>query len=191
MCFDALVEKAHQIQSGMTSTIPEEIPVLSQQIIDILKGIRKCNIRSEPDGPNSPKKIKGTGYDKKTCCYMFVNVDHNGQSIKAIIKQFIGLFESLVYQQMYHSTLNNVVKNELLLNDGYPGGSYWKAMKNTLTEPRNKGICIVPMDYLKQIVMDEQIDKILHSAFSSEACPTFLSSMYTGKMKMVAYGNSG
>lgn len=191
-CFNALVEKAHQVQSGVSVTMHKEIPLLSGQIIDILEGIGKCNIRSEPDGPNSPKKIRGTSYEmKKLVWYMFVNAHHDGESIRTIIKQLIDLFDTPIYQQMYHATLNNLVKNETLLNDGAPGGSYWQEMKNTLAEPRDEGIRIVQMDYLRQIFMDEQIEEILQSAFSSEAIPLFSPSMYTDEMKMVAYGNSG
>ena len=137
MCFNALVEKACEVQSSVPSTMHKEIPLLSGQIVDVLEGIGKCTIGSQPDGPNLPKKLEGTGCDTQKFVWgVFVNANDDGDGIGTIIEQLMDLFDTQIHQQMHCATLNNVVKNADLLNDGTPGGPHWQEMKNALAEPK-------------------------------------------------------
>ena len=89
------------------------MPDLSDQLFDILNGLSFCKLRNVPDGPNVPKKVQGTQVAiDKHIWYMFITSGDNTKSINTILGHIQELFNNTVYQQMYHSILQNMIKNK-------------------------------------------------------------------------------
>ena len=133
ICFDALLKKASSKKKNEPSDLPSELPDLSDQLFDILNSLSFCKLRNVPDGPNVPKKVQGTQVAiDKHIWYMFITSGDNAKSINTILGHIQELFNNAVYQQMYHSILQNMIKNKYLLADADVGNTYWKDLSLSL-----------------------------------------------------------
>ena len=168
----------------LVSQVPAAVPNISDKMFDILQGIHYCKLCSIPDGSNTPRKIKETQVIiDKSVWYMFINASEKHENIKLLLNHILELFNNPVYQVMYHTTLKQVVKNNMLLSDAISGGAYWKDLSSS-TDTTN----ISTLNYLRKLFMDDTIDLIMNSAFRSEAIPSYTHSMYTSEMNKVAFG---